>query len=95
MHDASDTTTLSFCVRGRVQGVWFRGWTRDQATARGLTGWVRNEPNGTVTGLLHGPAEAVTGRVEALKDGPPSAQVDRVETAPAPPHEDTGFVIRR
>ena len=34
-------------VRGRVQGVWFRAWTKAEAEARGLSGWVRNEPDGS------------------------------------------------
>ena len=43
-------------ITGRVQGVYFRGWTRDEAARLGLDGWVRNEADGSVTALIAGPA---------------------------------------
>ena len=46
-------------ITGRVQGVWFRGWTVQEALARRLNGWVRNCPDGTVEVVLAGPAEKV------------------------------------
>lgn len=70
--------TVHAVVKGRVQGVWFRGWTVDQAIARGLSGWVRNRMDGTVEALIHGPAAQVNGMLEALWQGPPSARVDDV-----------------
>lgn len=89
-------TALRFRVCGRVQGVWFRAWTRDEALARGLRGWVRNEPDGSVSGLLAGPAAAIEAMVRALHDGPPAAKVSQVETTPADPAEaPAGFEIRR
>ena len=47
-------------ITGRVQGVWFRGWTQETALDRGVRGWVRNDPDGSVSVLLIGPAEAVS-----------------------------------
>ncbi|MCH6588225.1 MAG: acylphosphatase [Proteobacteria bacterium] len=58
-------------ISGRVQGVWFRGWTVDEATARGLSGWVRNRRDGTVEAVFEGAPEAVDAMVEACRTGPP------------------------
>ena len=66
-------------ISGRVQGVWFRGWTVDEATARGLSGWVRNCRDGTVEAVLEGVPEAVDAMVEACRTGPPAARVHHVE----------------
>lgn len=68
-------------ISGRVQGVWFRGWTVDEARARGLTGWVRNRRDGTVEALLSGPEEAVDSMIAACHLGPAAAQVRAVDTA--------------
>ena len=72
-------------ISGRVQGVWFRGWTVEEATRRGLDGWVRNRRDGTVEAVFAGPAEAVEAMVAACWDGPPVARV--VDVAEVP-HED-------
>lgn len=66
-------------VQGRVQGVWFRGWTVDQAKRLGLDGWVRNRRDGTVEMLVSGPEEAVGEFVARCHTGPPSARVERVD----------------
>jgi acylphosphatase len=87
--------TLRVRVTGRVQGVWFRGWTQEQARARGLSGWVRNAPDGSVAALISGPGEKVAEMVAALHDGPPLAQVDRVETHPAEPPDAPGFDVMK
>jgi acylphosphatase len=67
--------TLNFRVTGRVQHVWFRGWTIETARGLGLTGWVRNLPDGSVAGQAQGPAEALARLRELLREGPPSAIV--------------------
>ncbi len=82
-------------VTGRVQGVWFRGWTQAEAKARGLAGWVRNEADGSVVALIHGPEAAVRDMVAALHRGPEAARVVGVETAPAEPPAGPGFHILR
>jgi acylphosphatase len=46
-------------ISGRVQGVWYRAWTKRQATARGVDGWVRNLPEGDVEALFAGADGAV------------------------------------
>jgi acylphosphatase len=66
-------------VHGRVQGVWYRGWTVDQAEALGLDGWVRNRSDGSVEILASGPDEAVAELIRRCHDGPSAARVARVE----------------
>ncbi len=72
-------------VTGRVQGVAFRAWTRDRAKALGLSGWVRNEADGSVSGYFSGEARAIETMVAALHEGPRFARVQSVETEPAAP----------
>ena len=67
-------------VRGRVQGVGFRHHTRRTARDLGLTGFVRNEPGGTVTVVAEGPQSVLEELLAALQDGPRSAVVHDVET---------------
>jgi acylphosphatase len=80
-------------IRGRVQGVWFRGWTCEQAIARGLAGWVRNRSDGSVEALLVGPPAAVDAMIAACRHGPTHARVDAVALEDAGPEADavSGF----
>ncbi len=82
-------------VTGRVQGVAFRAWTRDEATRRGLTGWVRNERDGSVTALVAGPDAEVARMIAAMRRGPPAASVAEVAVEAAEPEPTEGFEIRR
>lgn len=66
-------------VSGIVQGVSFRVWTRGEAMRLGLTGWVRNERDGSVTALIAGADAAVTAMIERLWQGPRGALVSKVE----------------
>ena len=66
-------------VHGRVQGVWFRGWTVDQARALGLHGWVRNRRDGSVEMLLSGDEEAVDRMIALCRRGPSAARVEHVD----------------
>lgn len=70
-------------ISGRVQGVWYRGWTCEQAGVLGLTGWVRNRRDGSVEALLMGDPDIVEAMIARCHDGPPAARVIevRVETA--------------
>jgi acylphosphatase len=70
----SQTATL-VRIQGRVQGVGFRYWTRDEAWDLGLTGWVRNEPDGSVMAMIAGPETAVAIMLQRLRGGPPNAKV--------------------
>ena len=65
-------------IQGRVQGVGFRYFVLRRAEILGLTGWVRNLPNGDVEAEAEGPREALQGLIERVREGPPAARVDRV-----------------
>jgi len=71
--------TIQFVVSGRVQGVGFRYATRGQALSLGLTGWVRNNKDGDVEGIVQGEKDELDGFKKWLWLGPPSAIVSKVE----------------
>lgn len=66
-------------IEGRVQGVYFRSYTVDKAESLGLTGWVRNNPDGSVEAVFEGEERATKEAVEWCRQGPPSAQVEKVK----------------
>lgn len=90
----ADWTTMRVRIKGRVQGVGFRYWTRDRAEAHGLSGWVRNEPDGSVSALFSGPSHAVSAMLGECRKGPPSAAVADVTADPADETPGAGFSIR-
>ena len=81
-------------VAGRVQGVFFRAWTREQAEALGVSGWVRNRPDGSVEALVAGEKAAVEAMIERMRCGPPGAKVERLTEEPVEESDGEGFVIR-
>ncbi|TVR82781.1 MAG: acylphosphatase [Rhodospirillales bacterium] len=78
-------------IEGRVQGVWYRGWTVDEATRRNLQGWVRNRADGSVEAQFAGSKDAVDAMLEACWKGPTAARVSKVTPTPAPPPTEPGF----
>ena len=66
-------------IYGKVQGVFFRDYTQDQANKSGLAGWVKNMPDGTVEVCLQGEEDAVNKMIEWCREGSPPAKVDKVE----------------
>ncbi|KAA2238212.1 acylphosphatase [Salinarimonas soli] len=72
-------------VRGRVQGVGFRAWTRHQAELRSLSGWVRNLGDGGVEIVFAGAPDAVDMMLKACGAGPMMARVDSMEVADTDP----------
>ena len=68
-----------FVISGRVQGVGFRYFTHDVATREGVTGYVRNLPDGRVEALVEGDEEAVTRVERAIRMGPGGARVEHVD----------------
>ncbi len=81
-------------VTGRVQGVWFRAWTRERAQELGVSGWVRNLSDGSVEAVVSGPMEAVEAMIAALHEGPPAAKVEYVRVTETQAPEKPGFHIR-
>jgi acylphosphatase len=79
-------------IRGRVQGVWFRAWTVEQANLRRLRGWVRNRRDGSVEALFCGPAVVVDDMISACWSGPPAASVDTIEETACEADTGTGFI---
>jgi acylphosphatase len=69
-----------FYVSGRVQGVGFRYYVHDDARREGVTGYVRNLPDGRVEALVEGELEAVTRVERAVRTGPAGARVENVES---------------
>ena len=65
-------------IEGRVQGVWFRDSTRREAVSLGVSGWVKNRPDGTVEVLAEGPEDTVKKLVAWCHHGPSAARVSRV-----------------
>ncbi|MSP49303.1 MAG: acylphosphatase [Alphaproteobacteria bacterium] len=90
----NDRVVVRVRIEGRVQGVWYRGWTVEEAARLGLDGWVRNRADGSVEAVFAGPREAVDAMVAACHRGPPSAWVERVEIAAVPDTPPQGFVQR-
>lgn len=81
-------------VSGRVQGVSFRWYTEEQARRLGVTGWVRNEPDGTVLVHAEGDDDAVDALVAWCRSGPSSARVSDVAVRGASPTGATAFETR-
>ena len=66
-------------VRGRVQGVFFRGGLKQQADTHGIAGWARNRVDGSVEALLQGPRDAVSSVADWMRVGPRGARVDSAD----------------
>src|SRR5690625_1999521 len=88
----SKDETRRWLISGRVQGVYFRASTREQATKLGLSGRAINLPDGRVEVVAAGPAAALGALEEWLQTGPPAARVDRVEQVSAPARVASGFM---
>lgn len=82
-------------ITGRVQGVFFRANTRDQARKRGVDGWVRNLDDGRVEAVFEGPQSAVDAMIEWCHEGSPAAEVTDVAVTMEEPEGLEGFEIRR
>lgn len=66
-------------IRGRVQGVGYRDWTRYVARERGVEGWVRNRKDGSVEAVFAGVREAVAGMLLACHRGPPNSVIEAID----------------
>ena len=83
--------TVKVAVTGRVQGVWFRAWTCQQAESLGLNGWVRNRRDGGVEAVLSGPHSKVDAMLDLLWKGPPAANVTSVQSEELDNPPESGF----
>jgi acylphosphatase len=81
-------------VHGQVQGVFFRDTTVRRAVERGVAGWVRNNPDGTVEAVFEGDPDAVEAMVRFAHEGPRGAIVERVEVIEEEPEDLTRFGVR-
>ena len=81
-------------VYGRVQGVFYRAWSRDQAVRLGVTGWIRNCPDGRVEAHVEGDEAAVEQMIGCLRRGPPAAQVEDIRLWDVEPCEFDDFEVR-
>ena len=78
-------------ITGTVQGVWFRAWTMQEASARNLDGWVRNRRDGSVEALFAGPADVVDEMLKACHSGPDAARVADVTVTAEADSPQPGF----
>jgi acylphosphatase len=83
--------TARFIVSGRVQGVFYRASTREQAMELDVAGHARNLPDGSVEVLASGSASALDVLEQWLRQGPPAARVDAVVREELPPQPLRGF----
>lgn len=81
-------------VTGRVQGVFFRAWTRDEARSLGVAGWVRNCADGSVEAHVEGEEGAVVKLVDRMASGPANARVEELSWDEAEPSGLSGFELR-
>ncbi|CAL5207263.1 unnamed protein product [Lathyrus oleraceus] len=92
--DPSSTKTERVVIKGRVQGVFYRNWTVDNAKELGLKGWVRNRRDGSVEALFSGSFDSVKEMEQRCRRGPSEAVVTGLEVFPCGGDEDdpgTGF----
>ncbi|WP_130470873.1 acylphosphatase [Candidatus Magnetaquicoccus inordinatus] len=82
-------------IHGRVQGVFYRVSTQQEAEKLGLRGWVKNLPNGSVEVEVHGSPSAVAALLAWCQHGPPGARVEKIDSNDCPPAEYTGFQVIR
>lgn len=87
-------SAVEVMVTGRVQGVSFRMYAEREARRLGVAGWVRNEPDGSVSVHVEGDPDAVDAMVAWCRGGPPHARVAAVDVRPAEAGGATGFTVR-
>jgi acylphosphatase len=81
-------------VTGKVQGVYFRATTRDEARERGVDGWVRNLDDGRVEAVFEGPEDDVKAMVEFCHEGSEAARVADVDVSYGEPEGEDQFRVR-
>jgi len=84
---------VSLTIRGRVQGVYYRGSAQDEAERLGIAGFARNEPDGTVSAFAQGEDAAVDAFVSWCRHGPSGARVTSVDVHEESPREMKSFRV--
>ena len=79
MEGTESRSRANVVVGGLVHGVFFRDFVRERAVSLGVTGWVRNTPDGKVEAVFEGKAHAVSEMVESCRQGPPRASVEKFD----------------
>ena len=91
----SEIKTSHLLIKGKVQGVWYRGWAVENARELSLSGWVRNRHDRRVEILIKGHSQDVDEMTRRCLEGPSLARVDAIEVAKnvgyVPPIEDGVF----
>lgn len=78
-------------MKGRVQGVFYRNWTVDNARLLGLDGWVRNRRDGSVEAVFSGDPDKVNEMQSRCRRGPPDAMVTALQVFPSDEVPGRGF----
>ncbi len=89
----SKLVTHKAIVTGKVQGVYYRATTKEQALAMGLTGYAKNLSDGSVEVMVHGHQEKVEQLVTWLWQGPPMSKVTSVVSQTEKDYHLTGFLV--
>lgn len=85
----ADIKRIHVIVEGRVQGVFFRAYTKDEAVRLGLSGWVRNKPDGSVEALVEGKKSDVGKMAQWFHQGSPHSYVEKVHITEEDPVGDS------
>lgn len=87
--------TFSIVVAGKVHGVYYRQSTKEKALELGITGFVKNQPDGTVFIQASGTADQLNKLIAWCKQGPSRAQVTSVQVEHIEPTAFIGFTVQR
>lgn len=88
------TSRAHLLIDGRVQGVFYRAFTLENASKLGLNGWVRNVPDGRVEAVFEGPKDLIEAAITSCRKGPAGAHVTAVDVTWEPAAGENGFQIR-
>ena len=86
---------LHLVIHGKIQGVYFRDYTKAEALSLGVAGWIQNMSNGTVEAVIEGESELVDKMLAWLEVGSPGSEVEKIVAREERPYGETGaFNIR-
>lgn len=96
MTNPLEASSVHLRISGRVQGVYYRASMLQEAQQLGVTGWVRNRPDGSVEAVAEGSKAKLDALIAWCRQGPDGARVSGVEAQWQPPQNSfVGFAIRR